>query len=74
MNRQDLLMAAIALWMAWFALTAAIRNRDRDYRFRKIRWIEERWGRGTARVAYAVAGLLLAVMAIAILYGWSVLG
>jgi len=74
MNRQDILMAVVALLLACFAFAAAIRNRDQDYRLRKIRWIDQRWGRRTARLVYAVMGLLLAALGLAILCGWSVLG
>lgn len=73
MNRQDLLMALVALIFAAFALTAAVRNRDRDFRFRKLHWIDQRWGRNAARGVYAVLGALLAAMGIAILCGWSLL-
>jgi len=73
MNRQDILMAVVALLLACFAFAAAIRNRDQDYRLRKIHWIDQRWGRTAARVVYAVVGLLLTASGVAILCGWSVL-
>lgn len=74
MNHQDLLMAVVALLLASLAWVAAVRNRDCDYRFRKIRWIDQRWGRRTARLVYVVMGLLLVALGLAILCGWSVLG
>ena len=73
MKPQDLLMALVALILAVLALAAAVRNRDRDFRFRKIGWIDRRWGRNAARGLCAVIGLLLAAMGLAILCGWSVL-
>jgi hypothetical protein len=73
MNRQDLLMASLALMLALLAIGAAVHNRDRYYRLPKIRWIDERWGRRVARVVYAVAGLVLAALGILILSGWSFL-
>jgi len=74
MNRQDLFMAGLALILALLAIGAAIHNQDRYYRLPKVRWIDERWGRGVARIVYAVAGLVLLALAILILSGWTVLG
>jgi hypothetical protein len=73
MNPQDILMAVVALLLASFAFAAAARNREQDYRLRKIHWIDQRWGRRAARAVYAVVGLLLMASGIAILCGWSVL-
>jgi small neutral amino acid transporter SnatA (MarC family) len=73
MNRQDILMAAIALVLALLAFKAALGNRDHYYRLPKVRWIDERWGRRAARVWYAVMGLLLTALGVAILSGWSFL-
>lgn len=73
MNPQSLLMAAVALLLALLAFVAATGNRDSYYRLPKVRWIDERWGRRPARVWYAVMGLLLAALGVAILSGWSVL-
>jgi len=74
MNRQDLFMAGLALLLALLAIGAAVHNRDGYYRLPKVRWIDERWGRGVARVVYAVAGLVLLVLGILILSGWTFLG
>ena len=74
MNRQDLFMGGLALTLALLAIGAAIHNRDVYFRLPKICWIDQRWGRGTARIVYTVAGLGLAVLAILILSGWSYLG
>jgi len=73
MNRQDLLMAAVALLLALLAFRAALGNRDHYYRLPKVRWIDERWGRKIARVWYAIMGLVLAALGVAILSGWSFL-
>lgn len=73
MNRQDLLMAAVALLLALLAFLAAAGNRDHYYRLPKVRWIDERWGRKTARMWYAIMGLLLAALGMTILSGWSFL-
>jgi small neutral amino acid transporter SnatA (MarC family) len=73
MNRQDLLMAAVALLLALLALMAAAGSREQYYRLPKVRWIDERWGRKAARVWYAIMGLLLAALGVAILSGWSFL-
>lgn len=73
MNRQDIVMAAVALSLAVLAFVAALGNCDEFYRLPKVRWIDQRWGRTAARVWYAVAGLLLAAAGLAILSGWSVL-
>lgn len=73
MNRQDLVMAAVALSLAVLAFVAALGNRDEFYRLPKVRWIDQRWGRIAARVWYAAIGMLLAATGLAILSGWSVL-
>ena len=73
MNRQDLFMAAVALLLALLAFSAALGNGEHYYRLPKVRWIDERWGRKTARVWYAVMGLALAALGVAILSGWSFL-
>lgn len=73
MNPQDIFMAAVALLLALLALRAALGNRDHYYRLPKVRWIDERWGRRTARVWYAIMGLLCAALGVAILSGWSFL-
>jgi Zn-dependent membrane protease YugP len=64
-------MAAVAMVLAWLAIAAAVFNRDHYYRWSKIRWIDQRWGRTTARAIYAAAGLLMAATAVLILRGWS---
>ena len=74
MNRQDLFMAGLALILALLAIGGAVHNHDRYYRLPKVRWIDERWGRGVVRIVYAVAGLVLLALAILILSGWTVLG
>jgi hypothetical protein len=74
MNRQDLCMAGLALILALLAIGAALHNRDSYYRLPKIRWIDERWGRRVARIVYAVVGLVLAVLGVLILSGWSLIG
>jgi len=73
MNRQDIVMATVAFSLAVLAFVAALGNRDEFYRLPKVRWIDERWGRTTARAWYATVGLLLAATGLAILSGWSVL-
>ena len=74
MNRQDVFMAGLALLLALLAIGAAMHNRDRYYRLPKVRWIDQRWGRGVARVVYAVMGLLLLALGILIMSGWTFLG
>lgn len=73
MNRQDVFMAGLALVLALLAIGAAVRNRDSYYRLPKVRWIDQRWGRGVARLVYAVMGLILLVLGIVILSGWTFL-
>lgn len=48
------------------ALIAAIHNRDCYFRLPKARWIQDRWGRGTARVVYALLGIGLITLGIVI--------
>ncbi len=74
MNRQDVFMAGLALLLALLAIGAAMHNRDRYYRLPKVRWIDQRWGRGVARVVYAVMGLILLALGILIMSGWTFLG
>ena len=73
MNRQDIFMAVLALSLALLAFMAAVQNRDQYYRLPKVRWVDERWGRKSARVVYAIAGMVLAALGVAILCGWSLL-
>ncbi len=74
MNRQDVFMAGLALMLALLAIGAAVHNRDSYYRLPKVRWIDQRWGRGVARVVYAVMGLVLLALGILIMSGWTFLG
>jgi len=74
MNRQDVFMAGLALMLALLAIGAAVPNRDSYYRLPKVRWIDQRWGRGVARVVYAVMGLILLALGVLILSGWTLLG
>ena len=73
MNRQDIFMAGLAMILALLAFGAAIYNHDACYRLSKVRWIDERWGRGVARIGYVIMGLFLLALGLLILSGWSLL-
>jgi hypothetical protein len=69
MSVDQLFVGAVALILGLLALTAAIHNRDWYFRLPKARWIENRWGRSTARVVYALLGAGLIALGIAIVLG-----
>jgi hypothetical protein len=70
MNTQSLFVGSVALVLGLLAVVAAIHNHDWYFQIPKARWIETRWGRGTARVVYAVLGLVLIIAGI--LIAWEV--
>ena len=69
MTVDQLFVGAVAFILGLLALTAAIHNRDWYFRLPKARWIENRWGRSTARVVYVLLGAGLIALGIAIVLG-----
>jgi len=69
MPADQLFVGAIAFILGALALTAAIHNRDWYFRLPKARWIEDRWGRGAVRIAYALLGIALIALSIVIVLG-----
>jgi hypothetical protein len=69
MSVDQLFVGAVAFILGLLALTAAIHNRDWYFRLPKARWIENRWGRSTVRVVYALLGAGLVALGIAIVLG-----
>ncbi len=69
MTVEQLFVGAVAFVLGLLALIAAIHNRDWYFRLPKARWIQDRWGRGTARFVYALLGTALIALGIVILFG-----
>ena len=69
MTADQLFVGAVAFILGLLALTAAIHNRDWYFRLPKARWIENRWGRSTARIVYALLGVGLITLGLLIVLG-----
>ena len=71
MNPEELFVGSVALVLGVVGVVVAIGNWDACYQFSKVRWIESKGGRRTARAAYAVCGILLIILGIAIALGFG---
>lgn len=69
MTAEQLFVGAVAFILGLLALIAAIHNRDWYFRLPKARWIEDRWGRSTVRVVYALLGIALIALGLVIVSG-----
>ncbi len=56
---EQFFVGGVAAVLGLLALWASVHNHDRYYQLPKIRWMEDRWGRTTARMAYAILGVVL---------------
>ncbi len=68
---QDLLVGGIATVTGLLSLAVALGNWSWFYQLRLARRIESSWGRGKARMHYAVLGLMLIALGVAIMTGRS---
>ncbi len=71
MNPEQLFVGSTAVILGLVALVAGATNREFFFRFAKIRWVERRGGRGAARATYAVIGVTLISLGIAIAMGFA---
>jgi hypothetical protein len=69
MNHEQLFVGAVAIALGIGGLIGAIANWDPYYRLHKVRWIEKVGGRWCARLVYAVLGIGLIVLGVAIAMG-----
>ena len=68
---QDYFVGGVAVFLGSFALVGALLNLDWYYQLKKARRIETRLGRRGARWFYALLGLGLIALGIAIACGFS---
>lgn len=66
MPLERLFVTAVAIGLGVLGLVAAVHNRDVYFRLPKAQWIERQWGRGGARIAYAVLGLALITLGVVV--------
>lgn len=71
MKPEDLFVGGLAILLGIAGIAAALVNSDASFRIAKAQWIERWGGRGAARAVYAVVGLLLVVLGIAIAAGFG---
>ena len=71
MNWADLFVGSVAILLGITGVAAALFNSDASFQIAKARWIERRGGRRAARSVYAIVGLLLIVLGIAIAAGFG---
>ena len=69
MNVLDLFVGSVSCGLGVLALVAALANWNACYQLDKVRWLEDQWGRSTLRWIYAVVGLVLVAMGVAIAAG-----
>ncbi len=69
MARERFFMMSVAAVLGLLALIAAVHNHDAYYRLPKARFIESLGGRIAARLAYALLGLVLIGLSVAIFRG-----
>ena len=70
MNVEDLFVGAVAVVLGTTAVVAAVGNWDRCYQLSKARWLERLAGRGVVRGVYALVGITLIVLGLAIALGY----
>lgn len=69
MQVADLFVGGLALLLGISFAAAAIGNIDWCFRWNNARWIEARWGRTAARLAYTALAIVLLAVSILILLG-----
>jgi hypothetical protein len=71
MAAQDIFVGAVALGIGIFAILSAVFNWDWSYQLWKARWVETRFGRRGARIFYAILGMVMIALGIAIAAGFG---
>ena len=71
MNLDDVFVGCVACGIGLTALVAAIGNWEASFRLRAARLVEQRWGRTAARTAYALLGVTLITLGVAIALGFG---
>jgi len=71
MQWSDAFVGAVSVAIGLWALGSSVFNWESSYRLSKARWFEKRYGRGGARMFYAVLGILMLVLGIAIAAGFG---
>jgi hypothetical protein len=66
----DVFVGTVAVVIGLGSLVAAVTNHEFFYQFPKIRWIEQKGGRGAARAVYTLLGTLLIVLGAAVACGF----
>ena len=66
---EQLFIGGVAVLLGLLASWASLSNHDRFYQLPKIRWLEDRWGRTTARVIYVILGVALLGLGAYVLLG-----
>ena len=66
---QDVFVGAVAVGIGLFALLSAAFNWDWSYQLWKARWVESRFGRRGARIFYAILGVVMIALGVAIAVG-----
>jgi hypothetical protein len=70
MMAADVFVGIVAIVIGLVSLLAAVTNREHFYQFPKIRWIEKKGGRGSARAFYMLLGALLILLGAAVACGF----
>ena len=71
MNHEQLFVGGTAIALGLVSVAAGISNQDVFFQLTKIKWIEALGGRPLARAAYALIGLTLIGLGIAIAMGFG---
>ncbi len=58
----DVFVGGVAMILGSVVVSAAVFNWEWYYQLNKPRWVEEKWGRGRARVIFALIGSALIVL------------
>ena len=71
MISQDLFVGGVAITLGLCMFLVAACNWEWFFSLRKAQWLEKRWGRGGVRCLYAVIGLGLIGLGVAISMGYA---
>lgn len=71
MTPEEMFVGGVSVAIGVIAVIISIGNWDRCYRLSKVRWIEPIGGRTAARWTYAIGGVLLIMLGVAIAAGFG---
>ena len=71
MTHEQLFVGATSIALGVLSVAAGASNLDVFFQFTKIKWIEMRGGRALARATYAMVGVTLIGLGIAIAMGFA---